>query len=90
MVVCIAIGKIKETKGGIVMDIIAIVFLIAGKVANVKGLMTTAIVISAVCIVLNLSVFAATKDKNTAGRATVGMVIDAILLTISIIFRVGM
>ena len=72
------------------MDIIAIVFLIAGKVANIKGLMTAAIVISAVCIVLNLIVSAATKDKKSAGRATVGTIIDAILLTLSIIFRVGM
>ena len=36
------------------MDILALVFLIAGKVANVKGLMTAAIVISSVCVALNL------------------------------------
>lgn len=72
------------------MDIIAIVFLIAGKVANIKGLMTTSIVISSVCVVLNLIVSATTTDKKTSGRATLGLVLDAILLTLSIIFRVGM
>ena len=73
------------------MDIIALVFLIAGKVANVKGLMTTAIVISSVCIVLNLIISAATKDdEERSFKATLGVVIDAILLTLSIIFRVGM
>lgn len=72
------------------MDIIALVFLIAGKVANIKGLMTAAIVISAVCIVLNLIVSAAASDKATAGKSTLGMIIAAIILTLSIIFRVGM
>ena len=72
------------------MDI-ALVFLIAGKVANVKGLMTTAIVLSSVCIVLNLIISAATKDdEERSFKATLGVVIDAIILTLSIIFRVGM
>lgn len=73
------------------MDIIALLFLIAGKVANVKGLMTTAIVLSSVCIVLNLIISAATKDdEERSFKAALGMVIDAIILTLSIIFRVGM
>lgn len=73
------------------MDIIALVFLIAGKVANVKGLMTTAIVLSSVCIVLNLIISAATKDdEERSFKAALGMVIDAIILTLSILFRVGM
>lgn len=73
------------------MDIIALVFLIAGKVANIKGLMTTAIVISSVCIILNLIISAATKDdEERSFKATLGVVIDAIILTLSIIFRVGM
>lgn len=73
------------------MDIIALVFLIAGKVANIKGLMTTAIVISSVCVVLNLIISAATKnDEERSFKAMLGVVIDAILLTLSIIFRVGM
>lgn len=73
------------------MDIIALVFLIAGKVANIKGLMTAAIVISSVCIVLNLIISAATKDdEERSFKAMLGLVIDAILLTLSIIFRVGM
>lgn len=73
------------------MDIIALVFLIAGKVANIKGLMTAAIVISSVCIVLNLIISAATKDdEERSFKAMLGVVIDAIILTISIIFRVGM
>lgn len=73
------------------MDIFALVFLIAGKVANIKGLMTTAIVISSVCIVLNLIISAATKDdEERSFKATLGVVIDAIILTLSIIFRVGM
>ena len=80
------------------MDIIALVFLIAGKVANIKGLMTTAIVISSVCIVLNLIISAATKDVSAATKdddersfkAMLGVVIDAIILTLSIIFRAGM
>lgn len=73
------------------MDIIALVFLIAGKVANIKGLMTAAIVISSVCIVLNLIISAATEDdEERSFKSTLGVVIDAILLTLSIIFRVGM
>ena len=73
------------------MDIIALVFLIAGKVANIKGLMTTAIVISSVCIVLNLIISAAIKDdKERSFKAMLGVVIDAIILTLSIIFRAGM
>lgn len=73
------------------MDIIALVFLIAGKVASVKGLMTAAIVISSVLFVLNLIVSAATKDdEERSFKAMLGLVIDAILLTLSIIFRVGM
>lgn len=73
------------------MDIIALVFLIAGKVANIKGLLTASIVISSVCIVLNLIISAATKDdEERSFKATLGVVIDAILLTLSIIFRVGM
>ena len=73
------------------MDIIASVFLIAGKVANIKGLMTTAIVISSVCVVLNLIISAATKnDEERSFKAILGVVIDAIILTLSIIFRAGM
>lgn len=73
------------------MDIIALVFLIAGKVANIKGLMTTAIVIISVCVVLNLIISAATKnDEERSFKATLGVVIDAIILTLSIIFRAGM
>ena len=73
------------------MDIFALVFLIAGKAANIKGLMTTAIVISSVCIVLNLIISAATKnDEERSFKAMLGVVIDAIILTLSIIFRVGM
>ena len=73
------------------MDIIALVFLIAGKVANIKDLMTTTIVISSVCIVLKLIIFAATKDdEKKSFKAMLGVVIDAIILTLSIIFRVGM
>ena len=68
------------------MDIIALVFLIAGKVANIKGLMTAAIVISAVCVVLNLIVSAVATDKDTAGKSTVGMIIAVITLALSIIF----
>ena len=72
------------------MNIVAIVFLIAGKFANIKGLMTTVIVLSAADIVLNLIVSAVTNDKKAAGRATLGLVLDTILLTLSIIFRIGM
>lgn len=73
------------------MDIIALVFLIAGKVANIKSLMTTAIVISSVCVVLNLIISAATKnDEERSFKAMLGLVINAIILTLSIIFRVRM
>lgn len=73
------------------MDILALVFLIAGKVANVKGLMTAAIVISSVCVALNLLISAAIKDdKERSFKALLGLVINAIILTLSIIFRVGM
>ena len=73
------------------MDVIALVFLIAGKVANVKGLMTAAIVISSVCIVLNLLISAAIKDdKERSFKAILGLVINAISLTLSIRYRVGM
>lgn len=73
------------------MDIIALVFLIAGKVANIKGLMTTAIVISSVILVFNIILSAAIKDdKERSFKAMLGVVIDAIILTLSIIFRVGM
>ena len=73
------------------MDVIALVFLIAGKVANVKGLMTAAIVIISACIVLNLIISAATKDdEERSFKAMLGVVIDAIILTLSIIFRAGM
>lgn len=73
------------------MDIFALVFLIAGKVANVKGLMTAAIVISAVCVALNLLISVAIEDdKERAFKVMLGVIIDAIILTLSIIFRVGM
>ena len=73
------------------MDIIALVFLIAGKVANIKGLLTTSIVISSVILVFNIIVSAATKDdEERSFKAMLGEVIDAIILTLSIIFRVGM
>lgn len=73
------------------MDIIALVFLIAGKIVNVKGLMTASIVLSSICLVLNLIISAATKDdEEKYFKAMLGVVIDAIILTLSIIFRVGM
>ena len=72
------------------MDIIALVFLIAGKVTNIKGLMTTAIVISSVCIVINLISSATTKDDEKYFKVTLGVIINAAILTLSIIFRVGM
>ena len=71
------------------MDILALVFLIAGKVANVKGLMTAAIVISSVCVALNLLI-SVKDDKERSFKAMLGLVINAIILTLSIIFRVGM
>ena len=73
------------------MDIIALVFLIAGKIVNVKGLMTASIVLSSICLVLNLIISAATKDdEERSFKATLEVVIYATLLTLSIIFRVGM
>lgn len=73
------------------MDVIALVFLIAGKVANIKGLLTTSIVISSVILVFNIILSAAIKDdKERSFKAMLGVVIDAIILTLSIIFRVGM
>lgn len=73
------------------MDIFALVFLITGKVANAKGLMTASIVISSVCVALNLLISAAIKDdKERSFKAILGSVINAIILTLSIIFRVGM
>lgn len=73
------------------MDIFALVFLIAGKVANIKGLLTTSIVISSVILVFNIIVSAAIKDdKERSFEAMLGAVINAIILTLSIIFRVGM
>lgn len=73
------------------MDIIALVFLIAGKVANIKGLLTASIVISSMILVFNIIVSAAIKDdKESSFKAMLGVIIDAIILTLSIIFRVGM
>lgn len=73
------------------MDIFALVFLIAGKVANIKGLLTTSIVISSVILVFNIIVSATIKDdKEKSFKAMLGVIIDAIILTLSIIFRVGM
>lgn len=73
------------------MDIIALVFLIAGKVANIKGLLTASIVISSVILVFNIILSAAIKDdKERSFKAMLGVIIDAIILTLSIIFRVGM
>ena len=73
------------------MDIFALVFLIAGKVANIKGLLTTSIVISSVILVFNIILSAAIKDdKERSFKAMLGVVIDAIILTLSIIFRGGM
>lgn len=73
------------------MDVIALVFLIAGKVANIKGLLTTSIVISSVILVFNIIVSAAIEDdKEKSFKAILGVIIDAIILTLSIIFRVGM
>ena len=73
------------------MDIFALVFLIAGKVANIKGLLTTSIVISSVILVFNIILSAVIKDdKERSFKAMLGVVIDAIILTLSIIFTVGM
>ena len=73
------------------MDIFALVFLIAGKVANIKGLLTTSIVISSVILVFNIILSAGIEnDREKSFKAMLGVVIDAIILTLSIIFRVGM
>lgn len=73
------------------MDIFALVFLIAGKVANIKGLLTTSIVISSVILVFNIILSATIEDDNERFfKAMLGLVINAIILTLSIIFRVGM
>lgn len=73
------------------MDIFALVFLIAGKVANIKGLLTTSIVISSMILVFNIIVSATIKDdKEKSFKVMLGVIIDAIILTLSIIFRVGM
>lgn len=73
------------------MDIFALVFLIAGKVANIKGLLTTSIVISSAILVFNLILSATIKDdKEMSFKAILGVIINAIILTLSIIFRVGM
>ena len=73
------------------MDIIALVFLIAGKVANIKGLLTASIVISSAILVFNI-IFSAEieNDREKSFKAMLGAIIDAIILTLSIIFRVGM
>ena len=73
------------------MDVIALVFLIAGKVANIKGLLTASIVISSAILVFNI-IFSAEieNDREKSFKAMLGIIIDAIILTLSIIFRVGM
>ena len=73
------------------MDVIALVFLIAGKVANIKGLLTASIVISSAILVFNI-IFSAEieNDREKSFKAMLGAIIDAIILTLSIIFRVGM
>lgn len=73
------------------MDIIALLFLIAGKVANIKGLLTASIVISSVILVFNIILSAGIEnDREKYFKAMLGVIIDAIILTLSIIFRVGM
>lgn len=73
------------------MDVIALVFLIAGKVANIKGLLTTSIVISSVILVFNIILSAGIEnDRKKYFKVILGVIIDAIILTLSIIFRVGM
>lgn len=73
------------------MDIIALVFLIAGKVANIKGLLTASIVISSAILVFNIILSARIEnDREKSFKAMLGTIIDAIILTLSIIFRVGM
>ena len=73
------------------MDVIALVFLIAGKVANIKGLLTASIVISSAILVFNI-IFSVgiENDREKSFKAMLGTIIDAIILTLSIIFRVGM
>lgn len=73
------------------MDIIALVFLIAGKVANIKGLLTASIVISSTILVFNIILSAGIEnDREKSLKVMLGVIIDAIILTLSIIFRVGM
>lgn len=73
------------------MDVIALVFLIAGKVANIKGLLTASIVISSVILVFNIILSAGIEnDREKSFKAMLGTIIDAIILTFSLIFRVGM
>ena len=73
------------------MDIIALVFLIAGKVANIKELLTASIVISSVILVFNIILSAGIEnDREKYFKVILGVIIDAIILTLSIIFRVGM
>lgn len=73
------------------MDIIALLFLIAGKVANIKGLLTTSIVISSAVLVFNIILSAGIEnDREKYFKAMLGVIIDAIILTLSTIFRVGM
>ena len=73
------------------MDVIALVFLIAGKVANIKGLLTASIVISSAILVFNIILSAEIEnDREKSFKAMLGVIIDAIILTLSIIFRVGM
>ena len=73
------------------MDIIALVFLIAGIAANIKGLLTASIVISSVILVFNIILSAGIEnDREKFFKAMLGAIIDAIILTLSIIFRVRM
>lgn len=73
------------------MDVIALVFLIAGKVANIKGLLTASIVISSAILVFNIILSAGIEnDREKYFKVMLGVIIDAIILTLSIIFRVGM
>ena len=73
------------------MDVIALVFLIAGKVANIKGLLTASIVISSAILVFNIILSAGIEnDREKHSKAMLEVIISAIILTLSIIFRVGM
>lgn len=73
------------------MDVIALVFLIAGKVANIKGLLTASIVISSAILVFNIILSAGIEnDRKKSFKVMLGVIIDVIILTLSIIFRVGM